>query len=103
MTDKTKKNKGVADAAATPFQADTPAKPATGRTLKVRRIGNSLGVVLPKEVLVKLRVGEGDQLSVSETPDGVALTPYDDETERQLEIARDLMSRYRNALRELAK
>ncbi|HVY86182.1 MAG TPA: AbrB/MazE/SpoVT family DNA-binding domain-containing protein, partial [Caulobacterales bacterium] len=37
------------------------------------RVGNSLGVVLPKEVLAKLRVGEGDQLSVTETPDGVAL------------------------------
>jgi len=79
-----------------------PAKPA-GRTLKVRRIGNSLGVVLPKEVLGKLRVGEGDVLSVSETPDGVALTSCDDEVQRQIDIGRDLMKRYRNALRELAK
>lgn len=78
-------------------------KVVAGRTLKVRRIGNSLGVVLPKDVLAKLRVGEGDGLSISETPDGVALTPYDDETERQLEIARDIMRRYRNTLRELAK
>ena len=101
MTDKNK-NKGVSDSERVAFQAQAPSKPV-GRTLKVRRIGNSLGVVLPKEVLAKLRVGEGDGLSISETPDGVALTPYDDETERQLEIARDIMRRYRNTLRELAK
>jgi putative addiction module antidote len=102
MTDKNK-NKGVSDTEHAEFRADPPTKVVAGRTLKVRRIGNSLGVVLPKEVLAKLRVGEGDGLSISETPDGVALTPYDDETERQLEIARDIMRRYRNTLRELAK
>ncbi len=101
MTDKNK-NKGVSDTERHDFEALPPAKSA-GRTLKVRRIGNSLGVVLPKDVLAKLNVGEGAQLTVSETPDGVALTPYDDETERQLEIARDIMRRYRNTLRELAK
>ncbi len=101
MTDKNK-NKGVSDAEQHDFAAETPAK-ARGRTLKVRRVGNSLGVVLPKEVLAKLRVGEGDELSVSETPDGVALSPFDDEIARQIEIGRDLMTRYRNALRELAK
>ncbi|MBL8543827.1 MAG: AbrB/MazE/SpoVT family DNA-binding domain-containing protein [Hyphomonadaceae bacterium] len=102
MTDETKKPKGVEDAERQPFVAQTPAKPA-GRTLKVRKIGNSLGVVLPKDVLAKLKVGEGDELTVSETPDGVALTAFDDETQRQLEIARDIMRRYRNTLRELAK
>lgn len=102
MTDETKKPKGVEDAERQPFTAQAPAKPA-GRTLKVRKIGNSLGVVLPKDVLAKLKVGEGDELTVSETPDGVALTAFDDETQRQLEIARDIMRRYRNTLRELAK
>ena len=102
MTDKTK-NKGVSDTERQGFQAEAPAKAKTGRTLKVRRIGNSLGVVLPKEVLAKLRVGEGDELSVSETPDGVALSPFNDEVAQQVEIMRDLAKRYRNALRELAK
>jgi putative addiction module antidote len=102
MTDETKKPKGVADAANQAFEAQAPAKPA-GRTLKVRRIGNSLGVVLPKEVLAKLSVGEGDILGVSDTPDGVALSPYDDELNRQMEAGRRGMKRYRNALRELAK
>lgn len=102
MTDD-RKPKGVSDAARAKFEAEKPAEKPKGVSLKVRRIGNSLGVVLPKDVLAKLRVGEGDHLSVSETPDGVALTPYDDETERQLAIARDIMHRYRNTLRELAK
>lgn len=102
MTEETKKPPGVRDSEHHDFQADTPAKPA-GRTLKVRKIGNSLGVVLPKDVLAKLRVSEGDELIVSETPDGVALTGYDAEVARQIEIGRDLMKRYRNALRELAK
>lgn len=102
MTDETKKPKGVADAASTAFDAQAPAKPA-GRTLKVRRIGNSLGVVLPKEVLAKLNVGEGDELTVTDTPDGVALAGGDAEFARQMEMMRDIMRRYRNTLRELAK
>ena len=103
MTDETKKPKGVADARPEAFQAEAPAAKPAGRTLKVRRIGNSLGVVLPKDVLAKLRVGEGAELTVSETPDGVALTAFSDETQRQLAVMRDIMQRYRNTLRELAK
>jgi putative addiction module antidote len=100
MTNETKKPKGVRDVEA-PYEAPA-AKPA-GRTLKVRKIGNSLGVVLPKDVLAKLRVGEGDELSVSETQEGVALTRSDAELQEQIEAARRAMKRYRNALRELAK
>jgi putative addiction module antidote len=102
MTDETKKPSGVQDSEQHGFQAQAPAKPA-GRTLKVRKIGNSLGVVLPKDVLAKLNVSEGGELTVTETPDGVALSAYDDEIARQIEIGRDVMKRYRNALRELAK
>jgi putative addiction module antidote len=102
MPDETKKPKGVSDSETHSFQAQAPAKPS-GRTLKVRKIGNSLGVVLPKDVLAKLRVSEGDELSVSETPEGVVLTGFDDEVARQVEIMRDIAKRYRNALRELAK
>jgi putative addiction module antidote len=72
-------------------------------TLKIRKIGNSLGVVLPKAVLARLRVGEGDVLSLAETPAGVELSAYDESISAQMEVARDLMRRYRNALRELAK
>ena len=102
MTDETKKPKGVADGERQDFKAQPPAK-ASGRTLKVRKIGNSLGVVLPKDVLAKLRVGEGDELSVSDTQSGVALTRHDAELQEQIEAARRAMKRYRNALRELAK
>lgn len=103
MTDETKKPTGVSDTERIPFEAEKPAAKPAGRTLKVRKIGNSLGVVLPKDVLAKLKVGEGDELSVSDTPEGVALTGFDDEVARQVEIMRDLAKRYRNALRELAK
>ncbi|MBB5518105.1 AbrB/MazE/SpoVT family DNA-binding domain-containing protein [Amphiplicatus metriothermophilus] len=71
--------------------------------VKIRQIGNSLGVVLSKELLVKLRVGKGDDLFVVETPDGVELRPYDPELKRQLDAGRSIAKRYRNALRELAK
>ena len=72
--------------------------------LKVRKIGNSLGVVLPKETLALLGVGEGDELIVTNAPGReLRLTPPDEDFERQLEAARKGMKRYRNALRELAK
>jgi putative addiction module antidote len=73
-------------------------------TLKLRAIGNSLGVVLPKDVLARLNVGEGDSLYVTEAPDGsMRITPYDPAVEEQMRHARQGMSRYRHALRELAK
>ncbi|MCC2664216.1 MAG: addiction module antidote, partial [Geminicoccaceae bacterium] len=59
--------------------------------------------VLPKEVLGRLRLAEGDRLFLTETPDGgYCLTPYDPEFERQIEIAEEGMARYRNTLRALA-
>lgn len=102
MTDETKKPKGVQDTEAHDFQAQTPAKPA-GRTLKVRKIGNSLGVVLPKDVLAKLNVGEGDELSVSETPDGVALKASDEDTAELMKLAEDIMAKRRRVLKALAQ
>ena len=72
--------------------------------LKIRKIGNSHGVVLPKEVLAHLRVAEGDRLFLTETPDGgYRITPYDPEFERQLQLAEEGMARYRNTLRALAR
>lgn len=73
------------------------------KPLKLIKIGNSTGVILPKDVLARLRVGQGDELSVSETPDGVALRRHDEGFEDQMKAAREVMARRRNALRELAK
>ncbi len=79
----------------------TEQKPAS--QLKVTQIGNSLGVILPKDVIAKLKVDKGDVLFVTELPGGVMLTAYDEKVDRQLRVGRDLMARYRETLRELAK
>ncbi|MGF7174646.1 AbrB/MazE/SpoVT family DNA-binding domain-containing protein [Azospirillum doebereinerae] len=71
--------------------------------LKVTTIGNSVGVVLPKEMTAKLKVKEGDTLYLTETPDGYRLTPYDPEFERQMQLAEELRRERRNVLHELAK
>lgn len=71
--------------------------------LKVIQIGNSLGVTLPKEALAALKIEKGDTLVVTNSPDGIRLTPYDPETARQFEAMRAVMKKRRNALRELAK
>lgn len=71
--------------------------------LKVTKIGNSLGVVLPKEALARLKVKQGDSVFLTEAPDGYRITLYDEELGVQLAEARDIMRRRRNALRELAK
>lgn len=72
-------------------------------SLKLKAVGNSTGLILPKEILAKLRVGKGDSVYVIETPNGIELTPYDPEVERQMEVARKIMKRRRGLLRELAK
>ncbi len=71
--------------------------------LKLTQIGNSVGVILPKEILARLKVGKGDSLFVTDLPDGVALRPYDAEFAEQMELAREIMRKRRNVLRELAK
>jgi len=70
--------------------------------LKVTTVGNSVGIVLPKELLAKLRVEKGDTLIAIETPHGVELTAYDAEVERQLDIAESVMREDRDVLRRLA-
>jgi putative addiction module antidote len=72
-------------------------------TLKLRAIGNSVGVVLPKELLARLRVQEGDVLHVVETSDGVILTPLDPQVAEQLDAGREIMRRYRDTLHILSK
>ena len=76
---------------------------STSVVLKVTQIGNSVGVILPKEVLARLKVGKGDSLFVTDLPDGVALRPYDAEFAEAMEVAREIMKEYRDVLRELAK
>lgn len=71
--------------------------------LKVRKVGNSLGVVLPKEALAHLHVQEGDTLTLSEAQDGVRLTAANPEFSRTMAVFESLNKRYRNTLRELAK
>ncbi len=72
--------------------------------LKVRKFGNSLGVILPKEVISRLRTKNGEPLFLIEAPDGgYQLTPYDPAFKRKLAKAEDIIGRYRNTLRVLAK
>jgi len=72
-------------------------------TLKVTTVGNSAGVVLPKEILQRLRVDKGDVLYVVETPDGIELTPYDPEFASQMEVAERVMRKRRNLLKKLSE
>ena len=72
--------------------------------LKVRKFGNSLGVVLPKEVIKRLHTGDGEALFLIEGPDGgYQLTPYDPGFEKKMAKADDIINRYRNTLHVLAK
>jgi putative addiction module antidote len=72
-------------------------------TLKLTTIGNSVGVILPKEILQRLRVEKGDTLYVLETPGGIELTPYDPEFALQMELAEQVMREDRDALKKLAE
>ncbi|MSQ89266.1 MAG: AbrB/MazE/SpoVT family DNA-binding domain-containing protein [Betaproteobacteria bacterium] len=71
--------------------------------LKVVQVGNSLGVILPKATALHLRVAKGDALNCVQTQGGVELSPFDPGFEKKMAVARRVMRRYRNALRELAK
>ena len=71
--------------------------------LKLRKVGNSVGLVLPKEALAHLKVQEGDTVTLTEAQDGVRLTASNPEFAKSMAIFESLNRRYRNALRELAK
>lgn len=71
--------------------------------LKLTQIGNSVGVILPKEVLARLKLVKGDTVYLTENPDGVTLSPNDPDFEVQLDAARSIMKKRRAVLRELAK
>lgn len=71
--------------------------------LKITTVGNSVGVVLPKEILERLRVQKGDSLFATETPNGIELRSYDEEFVEQMEIAEQVMREDRDVLRKLAE
>ncbi|MEM8893558.1 MAG: AbrB/MazE/SpoVT family DNA-binding domain-containing protein [Bacteroidota bacterium] len=70
---------------------------------KITTIGSSTGIILPKEILSKLKVDKGDMVTFVETPNGVEITPYDPDFDEEMTHARKVMGDYRNALRKLAK
>jgi putative addiction module antidote len=72
--------------------------------LKITQIGNSMGVILPKDVLARLKLGKGDTVFVTEAANGgVTLTPYDPELDEQLALGREFMREYRDTFHQLAK
>jgi len=71
--------------------------------LKLRKVGNSLALIVPKHVREKMGVKEGDTLYLTKTSDGYRIGPYDPEFARQMELARKVQAKHRDALRELAK
>jgi putative addiction module antidote len=73
------------------------------QALKITQIGNSLGVILPKEVLARLKVEKGDQLFMTEAPDGYRVVNTDPNFAQQMKLAQQIMRKRRHVLRELAK
>jgi putative addiction module antidote len=71
--------------------------------LKITTVGNSAGIVLPKELLARLRLGKGDTLYATELPDGVKLSPFDPKLAGQMEVAERVMRKRRTLLRKLAE
>jgi putative addiction module antidote len=71
--------------------------------LKLVSVGNSVGAILPRELLAALNVDRGDSLIVTQSPGGFRLTPYDPVIEKQVEAGREVMREYRDTLRALAK
>jgi putative addiction module antidote len=72
-------------------------------TLKLTQIGNSVGVILPKEILARLKLDKGDSVFVTDAPGGITLTPYDPALDEQLALGREFMRDYRDTFHQLAK
>jgi putative addiction module antidote len=72
-------------------------------TLTFRKIGNSLGLIIPAEVVQWLNAVEGGSVTLTQSPEGLRITPYDPQFEQKMKTADSLISRYRDTLRELAK
>lgn len=73
------------------------------KEVKIRRAGGSLSVTLPKEIAERLQLEEGDRAFVTETPEGLLITPYDPEFSKAMDVYRKGARKYRDALKELAK
>ncbi|WP_431128104.1 AbrB/MazE/SpoVT family DNA-binding domain-containing protein [Variovorax paradoxus] len=71
--------------------------------LKLTQIGNSVGVILPKEVLSRLKLEKGDTVFMTEAANGVTLTPYDPAVDEQLKLGREFMREFRDTFHQLAK
>jgi putative addiction module antidote len=71
--------------------------------LKLTQVGTSTGIVIPKEMLNRLKVGRGDTLFAIETPSGYLITPYDPDVEEELRLGREFMLKYRETFKALAK
>ena len=71
--------------------------------LKLRKVGNSVALIVPKHMRQKMGVKEGDSVYATETPDGYRISPYDPEFARQMGLARKVQAKHRDALHELAK
>ena len=72
-------------------------------TVKLTTVGNSTGIILPRELLEKLRVQKGDTLHVLETPNGIELTSFDPQMAQQMDVAEAVMRKRRNLLKKLAE
>jgi putative addiction module antidote len=72
-------------------------------SIKVTTVGNSAGIVLSKELLAKLRVEKGDLLYVTETPNGIELSPYRKDFAVQMDAAEEIMRENRDVLKKLAE
>jgi putative addiction module antidote len=72
-------------------------------SVKITQIGNSVGIVLPREVLSKLKAEKGDVVYITDAPDGIYITPYDQHFGEEMEAARSVMRQHRDVLRRLAE
>ena len=73
------------------------------QSLKITQIGNSLGLILPREILARLKLEKGDTVHITESPNGLVVTPYDPAMEEQLKLGREFMREYRDTFHQLAK
>ena len=72
-------------------------------TLKLTQVGNSVGVILPKEMLARLKLSKGESIYLTEAPERYVLTPYDPALAEQVEAGREFMREYRDTFHQLAK
>ena len=72
-------------------------------TVKITTVGNSAGIVLPKELLSHMNVEKGDMLFVTKTPEGIQIIPYENEFAAKMEVAERVIGKYKDALKRLAE